>query len=119
MLRSRVHNVKDKKDEDEVLTALPMSSHFESGHNNRASHNKPLSTGTCAFFLVSLLVVAAKVSSMVTKKRLARQLSTSSEIALLDPSNPKSEFYQAYQQSFGFLNDIPNKSWKLMKERGQ
>jgi len=92
-----------------------MSHHFESGHNIRASH-KPLSIGTYAIFLVSLVIVTATVSSMVTKKRLARQTS-SSEIALLDPSNPKSEFYQAYQQSFGFLDDIPNKSWKLMKER--
>jgi len=68
MLRSRANNAKDKKDEDEVLTAPPMSNHFESGHNIRTSH-KPVSIGTYLFFLVSLIIVTAKVSSMVMLKK--------------------------------------------------
>lgn len=35
----------------------------------------------------------------------------------LDPSHPMSDFFSAYKESFGLFDDIPSKSWKLMKER--
>lgn len=34
-----------------------------------------------------------------------------------DPSDPKSQFNTAYNESFGFFDDITNRSWNLMKER--
>ena len=67
MLRSRA-NAKVKKDKDGVLTAPQMSDHFESGHNIRTSHN-PVSIRIYFFFLLSLVIATAKVSSMVMLKK--------------------------------------------------
>lgn len=34
-----------------------------------------------------------------------------------DPSNPVSQFYSAYKESLGLLDDVTDQSWALMKER--
>jgi hypothetical protein len=61
---------------------------------------------SCMSITAFLTYIWAKVAVVPTK-----------EAPLFDPSHPKSNFFLAYKESFGLFDDIPNQSWKLMKER--
>jgi hypothetical protein len=72
-----------------------------------------MSLYSCFFLLFTGMSATAIITYIWANKVAARKL-----LALvLDPSHPKSEFSTAYTESFGFFDDIPNNSWKLMKER--
>ena len=118
MLRSRSAAVNSQRKGD-IETAALTRNNDQNGPSVKAPryHGSTAYTRTTTFIAASVLflvglVVTAVISSAITKKSIMKQ-----GTVVPDPSNPTSEFYSAYKESFGFFNDIPNSSWQLIKDR--
>ncbi len=66
----------------------------------------------------ALLAMALCFNHALTGTHTDTVLSVVKVVASVDdPSNPTSQFYSAYKESFGLLDDVTDQSWALMKER--
>jgi len=67
--------------------------------------------------LSMLFVVTFAVYSLVTNLQLFDAFAEMQNNEIKKKSSQVPEFFLAYNESFGFFDDIPNASWKLMQER--